>query len=138
MVFDQHTAGLSAKPAHLPVMANSEGDRYATRDIVSNSGEYHPNGAPTEHRFSPYEFNGGTVAAVAGEDYVVFAADTRLSESYDIISRNTTKLHPLTSKCILGSGGCKTDVEQLRSVLDIYNKVHKDECKTVLGWKTVP
>mmetsp|Transcript_20559 Transcript_20559/g.37209 ORF Transcript_20559/g.37209 Transcript_20559/m.37209 type:complete len:267 (-) Transcript_20559:237-1037(-) len=81
--------------------------------------------APYERAFSPYDFNGGTTLAISGADYAIIAADTRLSSGYEILSRDVTKLHALTDHCVLGSAGCKTDVDQLRSVLDIKAKMYQ-------------
>ncbi len=118
--------GQTSLPIH-----SSEGD--ATIPVSFNAEE-HPHNetnhidhgvtqAPYEKAFSPYDFNGGTTLAISGEDYAVVAADTRLSSGYEILSRNVTKLHALTPRCVLGSAGCKTDIDQLRSVLDINMKV---------------
>lgn len=109
------TAPPTAAP---PLLHHSEGLVYNAADI-----DHGVTKAPYERGFSPYEFNGGTTVAISGPDYAVVAADTRLSSGYEILSRNVSKLHEVTPHCVLGSAGCKTDVDQLRSVLDIQMKV---------------
>jgi len=122
------TNGKTAIPIH-----SSEGDATIPRSLFGQNNEHDDDTshidhgvtkAPYERGFSPYDFNGGTTLAISGEDYAIVAADTRLSSGYEILSRNVTKLHALTSKCVLGSAGCKTDIDQLRSVLDINMKVY--------------
>lgn len=112
-----------------PLMRHSEGPVLMggeqNDDFVSRPMEYPGREQPYERRFSPYDFNGGTVAGVSGDDYLVIAADTRMSSGFEILSRNTTKLHQLNPNAILGSSGCKTDMDQLRSVLDIKAKVRQ-------------
>ena len=43
-------------------------------------------------RFCSYDDNGGTVVAVAGDDYCVVAASTRMSTGYSILTRNKSKI----------------------------------------------
>jgi len=111
----------------LPLMRHSEGavvlGGEQNADAAAKPFDFPGRQQPYEHRFSPYDFNGGTVAGVSGEDYLVIAADTRMSTGYEILSRNTTKLHQLNANSIMASSGCKTDMDQLRSVLDIKMKV---------------
>jgi 20S proteasome subunit beta 6 len=116
------TNGQSALPIHttegtatIPVSFSGRKDDSIDHGVTQN---------PYQRAFSPYEFNGGTTLAISGPDYAVVAADTRLSAGFEILSRDVTKLHALTDKCVLASAGCKTDVDQFRSVLDIRQKVY--------------
>ena len=60
-----------------------------------------------------------TIVAIGGKDYVVLGGDTRLTQGYEILSRNVSRVHELTQKCVLGSGGCWTDMVTLNRLLDL-------------------
>ncbi|CDO63061.1 proteasome subunit beta type-1, putative [Plasmodium reichenowi] len=68
-------------------------------------------------RWYPYIDNGGTVIGLTGKDYVILAADTRLSLSYSIYTRFCPKISKLTDKCIIGSSGMQSDIKTLHSLL---------------------
>ena len=69
-------------------------------------------------RFSPYSDNGGSIVAIAGDDYVVIASETRLSgNGYSILSREQPKLFKLSEKTVLGSTGCWCDILTFTKVI---------------------
>lgn len=49
----------------------------------------------SERDFDPYTDNGGTIIGLAGKDFVIIAADTRLADTtkYYISSRECTRIH---------------------------------------------
>jgi len=69
---------------------------------------------PVEHaQWSPYVNNGGSALAVAGREFCIVAADTRLSEGYSIASRTAPKIIKLTEKCVLATSGMQADAQTL-------------------------
>mmetsp|Transcript_12722 Transcript_12722/g.40203 ORF Transcript_12722/g.40203 Transcript_12722/m.40203 type:complete len:216 (-) Transcript_12722:514-1161(-) len=64
-----------------------------------------------------YEDNGGTILAIGGEDYVLVAADTRLSSRGTILDRDALKLCQLTPKAVMVTAGMFVDAERLRKIL---------------------
>ena len=55
--------------------------------------------------------------AVAGEDYVVCAADTRMSTGYNILTRDYKKIDQMSDKCVLASAGFMADAVTLKKAL---------------------
>ncbi|KAJ0408075.1 hypothetical protein ATCC90586_006046 [Pythium insidiosum] len=111
---------MSAK--HSAVVWTSEGDRRI--ELKPPQAPVHEHGRP---QWEPYDFNGGTVLAIAGKDFVVMAADTRLSTGYSILSRNESKVHAITPTTLLGCPGSHNDIIQLRGVLSIRAQMYRHD-----------
>jgi 20S proteasome subunit beta 6 len=73
--------------------------------------------APIQARFNPYDYNGGTVLAVAGKDFSIVAGDTRMSTGFNIKSRTVSKIYTINQKTVLGTGGFRGDITTLQKVL---------------------
>lgn len=71
------------------------------------------------------------VVAIAGDDYSIIAADTRLSTGYSIYTRKQKKLFKLSDNTVLGCAGCWCDVLTLSRVLAARMQVCKLQLKTV-------
>lgn len=82
---------------------------------------------PVERHFNPYEMNGGSLIAVAGEDFAVIASDTRLSEGYSILSRDSPHLYRVQPKCVVGCVGFHGDCLTFTKVLDTRLKMYEYE-----------
>ena len=84
--------------------------------------------APKEVQFNPYAFNGGTVLAIAGEDFSVIASDTRLSQGFSIHSRESPKNYKLTDNTVLGCAGfhgdCLALTKYINARLQMYYHQH--------------
>ncbi|KAL3571881.1 hypothetical protein D5086_025785 [Populus alba] len=78
-------------------------------------------------RFEPYDFNGGTCVAIAGADYCVVAADTRMSTGYNILTRDYSKIGKLADKCLMASSGFQADVKALQKVLGAKHLIYQHQ-----------
>jgi len=91
-------------------------------------------GGPVQAHFSPYSFQGGTVVAIAGDDFSMIASDTRLSEGFNIHSRDHPHTYNLTDKMVLGSCGYHGDVitltRNIQTRMKMYQHNHGQEMST--------
>merc|ERR1719354_1507129 len=63
-----------------------------------------------QHRFNPYAMNGGSIMAIAGDDFSVIAADSRLSLGFTIFSRDHPKTIQLTPSTVVAMAGFEGDI----------------------------
>jgi len=116
-------------PCGLPGVGSQPGypqGMSAAKDWVK---PYKVRGDVFQHRWSPYTDNGGTVLAVAGEDYCALISDTRLSQGYSIHTRDNTKVVQLTPHVLLASCGMQAERETLHRVLEMRMSDYEHEHK---------
>eukprot|EP01066_Platyproteum_vivax_P002591 Platyproteum_vivax@DN13179_c0_g1_i1.p1 len=80
------------------------------------------------------EYNGSAIVAMAGENCVGIACDTRLgSNRLQTVATNFPKTFKMTNRCYLGLGGLATDVltvhNQLRFRMNLYALREEREMK---------
>lgn len=68
-----------------------------------------------------------SVVAVAGEDFVIIGADTRLSTGFAIYTREQNKLFRLSDNTVLGCAGCWADTLTLTRVLKARLQMYQQE-----------
>lgn len=77
--------------------------------------------------WSPYVDNGGTVLAVAGADYAIVAADTRLSAGFAVPTRHFTKISALSDRAVLASAGMGADRQYLHKILRTRMRMYRHQ-----------
>ncbi|XP_017772851.1 PREDICTED: proteasome subunit beta type-1 [Nicrophorus vespilloides] len=98
--------------------------------MMNDSRPHYPDystAGAVQHSFNPYADNGGSVVAIAGDDFAVIGADTRLSTGFAIYTRNQKKLFKLTDKTILGCAGCWCDTLTLTRILNARMQMYEQE-----------
>merc|ERR1719310_2095282 len=114
-------------PPGLPGVASQPGYPPAAQGGRDWVKPYKVHGDVFQHRWSPYTDNGGTILAVAGEDYCALISDTRLSQGYSIHTRENTKVVQLTPHVLLASAGMQAERETLHRVLKMRMSDYEHE-----------
>mmetsp|Transcript_5385 Transcript_5385/g.6279 ORF Transcript_5385/g.6279 Transcript_5385/m.6279 type:complete len:258 (-) Transcript_5385:1645-2418(-) len=109
-----------------PFIESSEGAKTLPGVSVSGFG-------PIQHQFSPYDWNGGTIVAIGGADYVVLAADKRLATGYNIKSRNIDRLFKISETTYIAAGGCHADVTAFYNNLKYRSTMYKFDNNEEMG-----
>ena len=65
--------------------------------------------AARPEKFSPYAFNGGSVAAVAGDGFAIVGADAQFLDGSLIRSRGFERICAVSDSACVASAGCEAD-----------------------------
>lgn len=106
----------------------------------------------SSQKFEPYQLNGGLVSAVAGKNYCLLAADTRMMDGgYQIYTRNLMRLWGIdgydntiklpetmdeeltcniSTSTLIAAAGCASDCDALQRQLTFQMRAHGDAIPT--------
>ncbi|CAI5446728.1 unnamed protein product [Caenorhabditis angaria] len=91
---------------------------------VAASPEWRTSKLIERQRWNPYSMEGGSTAAISGDNFAIVASDTRMTQNdINILTRDAEKIHVLNDSIILSTSGFYGDVIQLRKVLQ--SRLHK-------------
>ncbi|KAJ8888841.1 hypothetical protein PR048_008335 [Dryococelus australis] len=85
------------------------------------------NAGPKAASFNPYADNGGSIVAIAGNDFAIIASDTRLSSGFSVYTREQSKLFKLSDTTVLGATGCWCDTLTLTRILEARMQMYLHE-----------
>ncbi|KAH9705436.1 proteasome subunit beta type-1 [Citrus sinensis] len=115
----------------ISTVARTEIARISLRDLIASITE------PTTAKPAPataqqtltesYVTAPRTCVAIAGADYCVTAADTRMSTGYSILSRDYSKIIKLADKCVMASSGFQADVKALQKLLAARHLIYQHQ-----------
>lgn len=71
--------------------------------------------------------------AVAGDDYCILAASTRMSTGYSILSRDQSKILKMSDKVLLASAGMQADMKTLQKMLQARNVTYLHNHRRPMG-----
>lgn len=71
--------------------------------------------------------------AVAGENYVICAGDTRMSSGYNILTRNYSKVDQMSPKVLMASAGFMADATTLKKTLLARCRQYEFQNKKPIG-----
>jgi len=113
-----------------PYIQSTEGVKALPGVSISGYG-------PIQHQFSPYDWNGGTIVAIGGKDYVVLASDKRLATGYNIKSRGITRTFKISESTYIAAGGCHADVTAFYNNLKYRATMYKFDNNEEMGSEAV-
>ena len=86
--------------------------------------------------FEPYKDNSGTVVGIAGHDFCLLAADSRLSEQYLIHSRNYSRILTVGNNLMFAGTGCLADLLELQQDMRLIERAYAWRSDTKLTAET--